>query len=95
MAAPPRRGTVHMKLHREGRKRLAKLLLIQEISHRQFAEMLGWRSHGMVGHLVAGRRTGVETESAIKMAKILGVDVGDLFLTEIPANRGQRKAGAA
>lgn len=93
---PPRRrtGAVHMRLHREGRKRLAKLLLIQEISHRRLADELGWKSHGMVSHLISGRRAGVRTEQAVAMAKLLGVEVSDLFLTEIPTNRGPQKVVA-
>jgi transcriptional regulator with XRE-family HTH domain len=89
------RGVVWMRLHKEGRKRLAKLMLIQGISHRQLASACGWKSHGMVGHLVSGRKVGVEKEAALIIAKVLGVDVGDLFLTEIPANRDPRKAASA
>jgi hypothetical protein len=81
-----------MRLHKEGRKRLARLLVIQEISHRQLAGACGWKSHGMVGHLIAGRRVGVEKDAALVIAKVLGVDVSDLFLTEIPANRDPRNA---
>lgn len=83
-----------MRLHREGRKRLAKLLLIQEISHRELAGALGWKSHGMVSHLISGRRSGVKPEQAIAIAKLLGVSVEDLFLTDVPAIHGQRSAKA-
>lgn len=87
-------GAVHMRLHKEGRKRLARLLVIQEISHRQLAAAVGWKSHGMVSHLISGRRAGVEPQAAITIAKLLGVEVSDLFLTELPANRGPRKVVA-
>lgn len=83
-----------MRLHKDGRKRLAKLLLIQEVSHRQLADALGWRSHGMVGHLLSGRKTGVSVESAVAMARYLGVEVSDLFATDMPGKtcRGGRAA---
>lgn len=79
-----------MRLHKEGRKRLAKLLLIQGVSHRQLAAACGWKSHGMVAHLISGRRNGVDPKAAVIIARTLGVDVSDLFLTEIPENRRQR-----
>lgn len=76
-------GTVWMRLHKEGRKRLAKLLLIQEVSHRELARAAGWSSHGHVSHLLSGRRNGVEPASALAIARYLGVDVSDLFVTEL------------
>lgn len=82
-----------MRLHKEGRKRLAKLLLIQGVTHRELAQAVGWRSHGMVAHLLSGRRSGVEPSAAVAIARYLGVDVSDLFLTEIPAMDCQRKTG--
>lgn len=82
-------GVVWMRLHREGRKRLAKLLLIQEISQRELAYRIGWKSHGMIGHLIAGRKNGVTAESANAIAKVLGVDVSDLFLTELSSDSRQ------
>lgn len=86
-----------MRLHKQGRKRLAKLLLIQDVTHREVAEAIGWKSHGMIGHLLAGRRTGVEPVHAIALCKFLGVDLSDLFLTEMPSVTRQashRKSGA-
>lgn len=83
-----------MRLHKEGRKRLAKLLLIQQISHRALADAVGWKSHGMVGHLISGRKAGVDPRAALIIAQTLGVEVSDLFLTEIPADRCPRKAAS-
>lgn len=74
-----------MRLHKQGRKRLAKLLLIQDVTHREVAEAIGWKSHGMIGHLLAGRKTGVDPAHALALCKYLGVDVADLFLTEMPS----------
>lgn len=85
---------VYMRLHPQGRKRLAKLLLIQEVKHRDLAAAAGWRSHGMVGHLLAGRKAGVEPQAALAIAKYLGVEVSDLFVTEMPAIHCQHRTGA-
>jgi transcriptional regulator with XRE-family HTH domain len=84
-----------MRLTKDGRKRLQKLLLIQEVTHRQLAEAIGWKSHTMVGFLVRGEKNSVSPASACAIAKFLGVEVSDLFLTEMPsvarqASRGQR-----
>lgn len=95
MRQPEPKWTVWMRLHKDGRKRLAKLLLIQEVSHRELARAVGWKSHGMVAHLLAGRRNSVEPHHAVAMAKYLGVEVSDLFLTETSSNAGQAKRGAA
>lgn len=84
-----------MRLTKDGRKRLAKMILINEITHRQLASAVGWKSHGMVAHLLSGRRSGVDPASAVAIARYLGVDVSDLFMTEIPAMDCQRKSGNA
>lgn len=89
----PKQRTVWMRLHREGRKRLAKLLLIQEVSHRELASAVGLRSHGMIGHLLAGRRNGVRPDVAVAIARYFGVEVSDLFTTELPSK--SRQAGRA
>lgn len=78
-----------MRLHPEGRKRLAKLLLIQGITHRELAKAVGWQSHGMVGHLLAGRKNSASVEAATAIAKVLGVDTSDLFLTELSSEPRQ------
>lgn len=78
-------GMVWMRLTKDGRKRLAKLLLIQEVSQRDLAEAIGWKSHTMVGYLLRGEKNSVSPASAVAIAKFLGVDVSDLFLTEMPS----------
>lgn len=84
MSTPRRRGVVYMRLSKDGRKRLAKLLVIQDVSHRKLAEAVGWKSHTMVRQLLVGERAGVSLESAHAIAHYLGVSVDDLFLTEMP-----------
>lgn len=78
----PRRA-VWMKLHPQGRQRLRGALMLRGMTHRQFASAIGWKSHGMVGQLLAGTRTSVSPESAVVMSKVLGIPVHDLFLTEV------------
>lgn len=86
---------IYMRLHPQGRKKLAKLLLINEVTQRDLAEHLGWKSHGMVGHLLAGRRTGVDPQAAVAMAEFFDVKVSDLFVTELTGIPCQAKRGAA
>lgn len=84
-----------MRIHPEGRKRLAKLILIQDVRHRDLAKALGWKSHGMIGHLLAGRRTGIDGDAALRMAAFFGVDVSDLFLVDASSIPRQGKRGEA
>lgn len=73
---------VFMQLHKEGRKRFAKLLLIQGVSHRQMADALGWRSHSYVGRLARGEVTTVSTDAGARIAHFLSVGVDDLFVVK-------------
>jgi transcriptional regulator with XRE-family HTH domain len=82
MAVKAGRRAVWMKLHPRGRERLRGALLLRDMTHRQFADAIGWKSHGMVGQLLAGKRTSVSADSAVMISKVLGIPVHDLFLTE-------------
>lgn len=70
-------------------KKLARLLVIQEISHRQLASALGWRSHSYVGRLVRGEIRSLDPEAALRIAKILQVPVDDLFVIKVSTERGR------
>ena len=72
-----------MKLKKGGRHRLAELMEVNEISHRQLATAIGWKSHGMVRSLLSGRKNGVTPTSAVAICKFFGVPLHDLFLTEL------------
>lgn len=78
-----------MKLHPQGKARLRGALMLRGMTHREFATAIGWKSHGMVGQLLNGRRTSVGTDSAVMMSKVLGIPVHDLFLTETSTNSPQ------
>lgn len=79
------------------RKTLAKLLVIQGVSHRQLADAAGWKSHSYVGRLVRGEVKTLDTDPALRIAHHLGVGVDDLFLVRTSTNRsevhnGERRA---
>lgn len=71
-----------MQLHKEGRRRLAKLMLIQGVSHRDLATAVGWRSHSYVGRFLRGQVASVTPDAAARIAFALGVGVDDLFLVK-------------
>lgn len=64
---------------RSGRA-LQKLMILQNVSHRQLAAAAGWRSHSYVGRLINGSAKSVEVASAVRIAERLSVRVDDLFL---------------
>lgn len=63
-------------------KKLAKLLVIQDISQRQLARDIGWKSHTYVARLLNGEAKTVTPDSAARIAHRLGVGVDDLFLVK-------------
>lgn len=69
-----------MLLTSEGRKRLAKLMVIQDVSQRQLAEAIGWGSHSYLGRLMRGQVNTLSTDAAVRIAHHFGVGVDDLFL---------------
>ena len=54
------------------------------IPQRQLAEELGLSSHGLIGHLLAGRRTSCSPELAAKIEKVAEVASGSLFALVTP-----------
>jgi transcriptional regulator with XRE-family HTH domain len=62
------------------RKKLAKLMAIQEVSQRDLAEAAGWRSHSYLGRLLRGEANTLEPEAAVRIAHFLGVGTDDLFM---------------
>lgn len=80
-------GEVWMQV-RDYRK-LARLALIQDASHRQIAEAVGWKSHSYVGRILRGEVKTVDPEAAVRMAHYFGVAVDDLFLTRSSKNPGR------
>lgn len=67
------------------RKRLATLMVIQEISIRQMAIAAGWKSHTYLQRLLSGTAKTLKTDPAILIAHTLGVPIEDLFVTQTDA----------
>lgn len=64
-------------------KKLAKLMVIQEVGQRELARAAGWKAHSYLGRLLAGTATNVEPEPAARIATYLGVGIDDLFLVKV------------
>ena len=65
------------------RKRLAKLMVIQEVSVRQLADVAGWKSHTYLARMLRGEVDTLRPEPALRIARYLGVPVDDLFATRV------------
>ncbi|WP_280441049.1 helix-turn-helix transcriptional regulator [Nocardia brasiliensis] len=63
-------------------KRLARLMLIEGVSHRVLAREVGYKAHSYIGRLARGEVRTVGDDAAVKIARRLNVGVGDLFLPE-------------
>jgi len=71
------------------RKRLARLIEIQEVSKRSVAAAAGWKSHTYLLRLLSGQARTVEPAKAVLIATYLGVDVQDLFTPKVSSGAGQ------
>lgn len=71
------------------RKRLARLITIQEVSKREVARAAGWKSHSYLLRLLSGEARTVEPEHAVRIATFLGVDTADLFTPKVTNGGGQ------
>lgn len=76
-------------------KKLARLLVIQDISHRRLAASLGWKSHSYVGRLVRGETRSLDPDAALRIAKLLQVPVDDLFVIKVSGETGRNGQGRA
>ncbi|MFC0626115.1 helix-turn-helix domain-containing protein [Kribbella deserti] len=79
------------------RRKLARLLVIQEISQRQLASDIGWKSHSYLGRLLRGEVDTLEPEAALRIAERLKVGVDDLFVPRVSTHSAQpaRRRSAA
>lgn len=82
----PQLGEIYMILKYP--QKLAKLMVIQDVSHRRLAAAAGWKSHSYVSRLLRGEAKTLDTEPALRIAAFLGVGVDDLFLTRASSNPG-------
>ena len=65
------------------RKRLLRLMAIQEVSQRQLAAEAGYKSHAYMGRLLRGEVDTLEPEAALRIARYLRCAVDDLFVTRL------------
>ena len=75
------------------RKRLAKLMAIQDVSARQLAKAAGWKSHSYMNRLLSGEVSTCEPEPAVRIARHLGVGVDDLFMPRLSTDASHNAKG--
>ncbi len=83
----PERFEVYMLI--KDRKRLARLIEIQEVSKRAVARAAGWKSHTYLQRLLSGQATSCEPEHAVRIAAYLQVDLYDLFTPKMTSVAGR------
>jgi transcriptional regulator with XRE-family HTH domain len=75
-------------------RKLARLMLIQDVSQRDMATALGWKSHSYIGRIMRGTIRSVDPDAAVRIAHILGVAVDDLFITRASSLSGQSRVAS-
>ncbi len=81
-------GEVYMILR--DRKKLARLMIVQDVSQRGLAKAAGWHSHSYLGRLLRGEERTLGTEPALRIANHLMVPVDDLFAIRVDSKPGLR-----
>lgn len=76
-------------------RKLARLALIQDASHRDIAAAVGWKSHSYVGRILRGEIKTVDPEAAVRMCHYFGVAVDDFFMSRSTRNPGGTSQGRA
>lgn len=72
-----------------GRKRLATILVVQDVSQRRLALAAGWRSHSYLGRLLRGEENTLSPEAAARIAAFLGVGMDTFFVPRVSGAAGQ------
>lgn len=62
---------------------LASLATEAGFSARRLAQMIGWRSHSHMCRILSGQTKTVAADSATELARVLGVTVSEIFLSEV------------
>lgn len=70
------------------RRKLKRLMREQGVTHRDLAEVAGYRAHSYIGRLVRGEVNSLGTDPALRIAHRLGVPVEALFFTGPTSNYG-------
>ncbi|QZT61295.1 helix-turn-helix domain-containing protein [Mycolicibacterium austroafricanum] len=79
-------GEVYMEIR--DRKKLARLMIVQEETQRSLSAAAGWRSHSYLGRLLRGEAKTLDTDAALRIAHKLRVPVDDLFVVRVDSNPG-------
>lgn len=82
----PTLGEVYMEIR--DRKKLARLMIVQDETQRSLSAAAGWRSHSYLGRLLRGEVKTLDTEAALRIAHKLRVPVDDLFVIRVDSNSG-------
>jgi transcriptional regulator with XRE-family HTH domain len=70
------------------RKKISKLMLIQDVSQRDLAQAAGWASHSYVARIIDGTITTVTPDRAARIARFFGVGIDDLFVPRLSTDAG-------
>jgi transcriptional regulator with XRE-family HTH domain len=71
------------------KKRLARLMAIQNVSARELSRQAGWKSHSYMNRLLRGEASTLDVEPAVRIARYLGVGTDDLFMSQSSSDSGQ------
>lgn len=71
------------------KKRLARLMAIQNVSARELSRQAGWKSHSYMNRLLSGEVSTLDVEPAVRIARYLGVGTDDLFMSQTSSDSGQ------
>ena len=63
-------------------KGLKSAMRRKNLSNRELARLIGWKSHSYMNKIVKGEVDTMKTDSALRMAFVLDMGVDDLFLIE-------------
>lgn len=89
-------GEVYMEIR--DRKKLARLMIVQDETHRSLSAAAGWKSHSYLGRLLRGEVKTLDTDAALRIAHKLRVPVDDLFVVRVdnnPVRTGPKKKQTA
>lgn len=79
-------GELYMIL--KDHKKLASIMIVQDISQRELARAAGWKSHSYMGRLLRGEKKSLDAEAAVRIAHRLGLPLEHLFLTVVSEKTG-------
>lgn len=85
-------------MHVRDPKKLARLMILQDVSQRELAAAAGWKTHSYLGRLLRGEAKAISPGPAQRIADYLEVGVEDLFTepVTIPAgDQPERNSGRA